>query len=141
MYYTIWTKYGALPERFNWKSQETEISGYPLRPELIESTYLLYQVFSSSANWMCGGFSDLRLKATKDPYYLQVGERLLTDLEKYATVPCGYATLSNVMHKTHAERMESFFLSETLKYLYLLFDTGKLQFLWENRCRALIKTY
>ncbi len=44
MYYTIWTKYGALPERFNWKTQETEIAGYPLRPELIESTYLLYQV-------------------------------------------------------------------------------------------------
>lgn len=35
---------------------------------------------------------------------------------------CGYATLHNVMDKTKEDRMESFFLSETCKYLYLLFD-------------------
>ena len=33
---------------------------------------------------------------------------------------CGYATLHNVMDKTKEDRMESFFLSETCKYLYLV---------------------
>lgn len=35
-------------------------------------------------------------------------------------VRCGYATLHNVMDKTKEDRMESFFLSETCKYLYLV---------------------
>ncbi|KAA0190671.1 alpha-1 2-Mannosidase [Fasciolopsis buskii] len=35
---------------------------------------------------------------------------------------CGFATIHNVEDKSQEDRMESFFLSETLKYLYLLFD-------------------
>ena len=37
-------------------------------------------------------------------------------------VPCGVAALSNVANRTKEDTMESFFLSETMKYLYLLFD-------------------
>ena len=33
---------------------------------------------------------------------------------------CGYATLHDVVKKSHEDRMESFFLSETCKYLYLV---------------------
>ena len=33
---------------------------------------------------------------------------------------CGYATLHDVISKTKEDRMESFFLSETCKYLYLV---------------------
>ena len=36
--------------------------------------------------------------------------------------PCGYAAVSDVLNGTLEDKMESFFLSETLKYLYLLFD-------------------
>ena len=36
--------------------------------------------------------------------------------------PCGYATVKNVRDHSLADRMESFFLAETTKYLYLLFD-------------------
>ena len=105
MYFTIWKKYGALPERFNWNTGKLDISYYPLRPELFESTYMLYQ-------------------ATKDPFYLYAGKIMLEDLEKNAKVKCGYATISNLESMQHDGRMESFFLSETLKYLYLLFDSG-----------------
>ncbi len=35
---------------------------------------------------------------------------------------CGFATLGDVETPALEDRMESFFLSETLKYLYLLFD-------------------
>jgi len=33
---------------------------------------------------------------------------------------CGYATIHNVQDKSLEDRMESFFLSETCKYLYLV---------------------
>ncbi|KAJ1352805.1 ER degradation-enhancing alpha-mannosidase-like protein 1 [Parelaphostrongylus tenuis] len=35
---------------------------------------------------------------------------------------CGYATINNVDDHSIEDRMESFFLAETTKYLYLLFD-------------------
>ena len=105
MYFAIWKKFGGLPERFNWKTGQMDSSYYPLRPELFESTYMLYQ-------------------ATKDPFYLYAGKVMLEDLEKNAQVECGYATISNLGSMDKDPRMESFFLSETLKYLYLLFDIG-----------------
>ncbi|XP_061053156.1 ER degradation-enhancing alpha-mannosidase-like protein 1 isoform X3 [Eubalaena glacialis] len=102
-YYAIWKRYGALPERYNWQLQAPDVLFYPLRPELVESTYLLYQ-------------------ATRNPFYLHVGMDILQSLEKYTKVKCGYATLHHVIDKSKEDRMESFFLSETCKYLYLLFD-------------------
>ena len=33
---------------------------------------------------------------------------------------CGYATIHDVTKLDHEDRMESFFLSETCKYLYLV---------------------
>uniref|UniRef100_A0A4W3IGS3 alpha-1,2-Mannosidase n=1 Tax=Callorhinchus milii TaxID=7868 RepID=A0A4W3IGS3_CALMI len=62
------------------------------------------------------------LQATKNPFYLHVGMDILESLEKYTKVRCGYATLHHVIEKSKEDRMESFFLSETCKYLYLLFD-------------------
>ncbi|CAG8586677.1 13171_t:CDS:10 [Funneliformis mosseae] len=104
LYYNIWRKYQAMPERFDFHLRNVELGTYPLRPEFIESTYFLY-------------------RATKDPFYLQVGEMIIKDLESYARVGCGYASVKDVLTKELEGRMESFALSETFKYLYLLFDT------------------
>lgn len=60
------------------------------------------------------------LKATKNPFYLRVGQAILESLNLYARAPCGYATLHSVIDKSQEDRMESFFLSETCKYLYLV---------------------
>ncbi|XP_077977532.1 ER degradation-enhancing alpha-mannosidase-like protein 1 [Glandiceps talaboti] len=104
IFYAIWRKYDALPERFNWNAKYPDVFFYPLRPELVESTYLLYQ-------------------ATKNPFYLHVGSDIVRSIEEHSKVDrCGYATLHNVIDKSLEDRMESFFLSETCKYLYLLFD-------------------
>ncbi|XP_054163737.1 ER degradation-enhancing alpha-mannosidase-like protein 1 [Oppia nitens] len=103
LYYNIWRKYGVLPERFNWHRISADVSFYPLRPELAESTYLLYQ-------------------ATKNPFYLHVGRDILFSLNNYTRTQCGFGTVHNVIDKSLEDRMESFFLSETCKYLYLLFD-------------------
>ena len=44
LHYTIWRRYDAMPERFDWHQKAPNVRFYPLRPELVESTYLLYQV-------------------------------------------------------------------------------------------------
>jgi mannosidase alpha-like ER degradation enhancer 1 len=102
-FYVIWKRYGVLPERFNWQTITPDLHFYPLRPELVESTYILYQI-------------------TKNPFYLHVGSDILRNLNNITKVECGYATVHNVLDRSHEDRMESFFLSETCKYLYLLFD-------------------
>uniref|UniRef100_A0A7E4V370 alpha-1,2-Mannosidase n=1 Tax=Panagrellus redivivus TaxID=6233 RepID=A0A7E4V370_PANRE len=102
-YYSLWRKYEALPERFNWQLKMPEIEFYPLRPEFAESTYLLYM-------------------ATKSPFYQHVGREIIDALNKNSRVRCGFATIHSVHDKSIEDRMESFFLSETCKYLYLLFD-------------------
>ncbi|KAI8327718.1 glycosyl hydrolase family 47-domain-containing protein [Choanephora cucurbitarum] len=104
IYFNIWRRYQALPERFDFFQKTVDLPYYPLRPEFIESTYHLYM-------------------ATKDPFYLQVGEMVLEDLNNRTRVPCGFATLGDVRSGRQEDRMESFMLSETLKYLYLLFDS------------------
>ncbi|KAJ1985384.1 hypothetical protein H4R34_000038 [Dimargaris verticillata] len=103
VHYNIWRKYHALPERFNTYYQVPVLMYYPLRPEFIESTYFLYQ-------------------ATRDPFYLRVGEQIIHDLNTYMRSSCGFTSLSNVVTKAQDDRMESFFLGESIKYLYLLFD-------------------
>lgn len=67
--------------------------------------------------------------ATQDPKYQDWGWKIFQSFEKYSKVEAGYANIVNVNEKEvhHHDKMESFFLSETLKYLYLLFDdTGNI---------------
>lgn len=59
-------------------------------------------------------------RATQNPFYLRVGFDILQSLNTFARVKCGYATVHNVVDKSLEDRMESFFLSETVKYLYLV---------------------
>ncbi|KAJ2716783.1 hypothetical protein H4R19_000430 [Coemansia spiralis] len=103
LYFHLWRRFRAMPERFNLHSREPDIAYYVLRPEFIESTYYLY-------------------RATRDPFYLSVGEMVLRDLNELMRTQCGFTAMEDV--RTHAleERMDSFVLSETFKYLYLLFD-------------------
>jgi len=54
-------------------------------------------------------------QATRDPFYLDVGERVLNDIEIRAKVECGFAGVSDLLTNTLSDRMESFVLSETLK--------------------------
>ncbi|KAL5640918.1 hypothetical protein ACGC1H_001409 [Rhizoctonia solani] len=103
VYWNLWRRYSGIPETFNIATRQGVTLGYPLRPEFIESTYFLY-------------------RATQDSFYLDVGERVLLDLIRRTKVECGLATLSNVQSGEHEDRMESFALSETLKYLFLIFD-------------------
>ncbi|ALC49449.1 Edem1 [Drosophila busckii] len=104
-YISVWKKYGFLPEFFNIPVGEAAPNReiYPLRPELIESAMYLY-------------------RATKSEHLLELGEHMLETIEFSAKTKCGYATIRNVVTHEKENRMESFFLAETTKYLYLLFD-------------------
>ncbi|XP_032759001.1 endoplasmic reticulum mannosyl-oligosaccharide 1,2-alpha-mannosidase [Rattus rattus] len=78
-----------------------------LRPETVESLFYLYRV-------------------TKDRKYQDWGWEILQSFNKYTRVPSGgYSSINNVQNSHKPEprdKMESFFVGETLKYLYLLFS-------------------
>uniref|UniRef100_A0A2K5K3S7 alpha-1,2-Mannosidase n=1 Tax=Colobus angolensis palliatus TaxID=336983 RepID=A0A2K5K3S7_COLAP len=104
-YYTVWKQFGGLPEFYNIPQGYTveKREGYPLRPELIESAMYLY-------------------RATGDPTLLELGRDAVESIEKISKVECGFATIKDLRDHKLDNRMESFFLAETVKYLYLLFD-------------------
>ncbi|WVZ68650.1 hypothetical protein U9M48_017566 [Paspalum notatum var. saurae] len=104
-FFSVWKKYGFTPEGFNLATSTVQNGqrSYPLRPELIESTYWLF-------------------KATRDHRYLDVGRDILASLQYGARCPCGYCHISDVETHKQDDHMESFFLAETVKYLWLLFD-------------------
>ncbi len=99
----MWKYYDIEPEEFNYKTMEITYPDYVLRPESIESAYYLYR-FSG------------------DYKYLEMGEVYLKSIIDYCRLDEGYASLQSVVTKQKSDKMPSFFLAETLKYLYLLFS-------------------
>uniref|UniRef100_A0A4W6FTA2 alpha-1,2-Mannosidase n=1 Tax=Lates calcarifer TaxID=8187 RepID=A0A4W6FTA2_LATCA len=109
MLYQVTKKHNFLPEAFTTDFR-VHWAQHPLRPEFAESTYFLY-------------------KATGDPYYLEAGRTILDNLNRFARVPCGFAAMKDVRTGSHEDRMDSFFLAEMFKYLFLLFaETEDLPF-------------
>ncbi|KAL2019748.1 hypothetical protein VTK56DRAFT_9192 [Thermocarpiscus australiensis] len=79
---------------------------YILRPEAIESVFLLYRMT---------GKADLRDAAW----------RMFESVMKATRTPLAYSAIADVTvdgETTKLDSMESFFLSETLKYFYLIFS-------------------
>lgn len=76
----------------------------PLRPELAESALALYRATGGST------------------LYLGAGADMFRALQSKSRVECGYASIGDVRSGALDDRMDSYFLSETLKYLFLLFD-------------------
>jgi len=100
--FKMWNTYGIEPDEIDYTTMKATDAAYPLRPEIIESTYYLYHFTSRQE-------------------YLDMGRVYLSSLKKYCRTPAGYAGLSDVTTKTQADEMPSYFFAETLKYLYLLF--------------------
>jgi len=98
----MWNQHGIEPEEFDYKTRRVVSAGYPLRPEIVESTYYLYHY-------------------TRDPKYLRMGERLWRDFVKYCRTEEGYAALKSAVTKEKSDGMQSFLFAETFKYFYLLF--------------------
>ena len=104
--FKMWNANGIEPEVFNYQTMKVEHAGYPLRPEIVESTYYLYQY-------------------TKDPKYLAMGKSMWDDFVKHCKTEEGYAALRSVVTKEKSDSMQSFLFAETFKYYYLLFAPEK----------------
>jgi mannosidase alpha-like ER degradation enhancer 2 len=101
--YRMWNHEGIEPEEFDYRARKVVSPGYPLRPEIVESTYYLYRY-------------------TKDRKYLLMGEQLWRDFVKHCRTEAGYAALKSVVTKEKTDSMQSFLFAETFKYFYLLFS-------------------
>jgi len=100
--YKVWTAFGIEPEEVDYKKLKIVEDGYHLRPEIMESSYYLYFY-------------------TQDEFYRQMSATFFNDLLRACRTDAGYAALSNVATHQQSDRMESYFLAETMKYLYLTF--------------------
>jgi mannosidase alpha-like ER degradation enhancer 2 len=100
--FRMWNLRAIEPELLDYRSMRILSSGYPLRPEIVESAYYLYRY-------------------TKDPKYLAMGRTFFESLVRYCRTDAGYTVLKNVVTREKGDLMPSYFLAETLKYLYLLF--------------------
>lgn len=78
-----------------------------LRPETIESLYYMYKI-------------------TQNKKYQDYGWKIFEAFEQYTKIESGgYTSISDVTNPYNTkprDKMESFFLAETLKYFYLLFE-------------------
>jgi len=100
--FRMWQLHGIEPEVLNYKTMTVTSPGYPLRPEIIESAYVLHRL-------------------THDPRYMEMGRVFLDSLAAHCRTDAGYTTLKSVVTMEKGDLMPSYFLAETLKYLYLLF--------------------
>jgi mannosidase alpha-like ER degradation enhancer 2 len=113
--FKMWQVAGIEPEEIDYTTMRIGNGGYPLRPEIVESTYYLYHY-------------------THDPKYLAMGKQMFDDFVKYCKTDEAYAGLKNVETKEKTDYMHSFLFAETFKYFYLLFaseqtlDLGKVVF-------------
>ena len=105
------SKTGIGPEIIRFRNGKIDYAShgsdnqYILRPEVIESYFYLN-------------------KLTGDPTYREWGWEAFQAIERFCKTDAAYGGLENVNRKHgHVDdKMESFFMAETLKYLYLLFD-------------------
>jgi mannosidase alpha-like ER degradation enhancer 2 len=100
--FKMWTLHGIEPEVIDYRTMKVVAAGYPLRPEIIESAYYLRRL-------------------TRDPRYLEMGRTFLDDLARACRREDGYTVLKDVVTGEQGDLMPSYFLAETLKYLYLIF--------------------
>ncbi len=100
--FRMWTLHGVEPEVLDYRTMQITRPGYPLRPEIIESAYYLF-------------------RSTKDPKYLEMGRAFFESLVARCRTDAGYTTLKSVVTGEKGDLMPSYFLAETLKYLYLVF--------------------
>ena len=134
--FKMWMKEGIEPEEFDYQAMTIKSPGYPLRPEIVESTYYLfhYAEISKSKSFRRGTrpsssaqVPPLNGSAVElDPnHYQQMGETMWRDFVKYCRTDEGYAALKSVVSKEKSDSMQSFLFAETFKYFYLLFASPR----------------
>eukprot|EP01064_Diplonema_japonicum_P027739 TRINITY_DN4087_c3_g1_i1.p1 TRINITY_DN4087_c3_g1~~TRINITY_DN4087_c3_g1_i1.p1 ORF type:complete len:511 (+),score=73.93 TRINITY_DN4087_c3_g1_i1:104-1636(+) len=112
LYSTMSTGIGAEIVSFSALNRDFRVTDpkYQLRPEVLESLFILY-------------------RQTKDPKYQEWAWEMFLAIEKYCKTPIAYSGLTDVDAPNGGykdNQMQSFFLAETVKYLYLIFSDESL---------------
>jgi hypothetical protein len=105
----MWNKWGIEPELIDYSTMSVLNPGYALRPELMESTYHLW-------------------KLTGNPQHRERDYAMFESIVRNCKSNVGYARIKDVRTMEKEDLMDSYFLTETLKYAYLLFDDSGLNY-------------
>lgn len=100
--YRMWNLKGIEPDLLDYRTMRIVDAAYPLRPEIIESAYILHRL-------------------TRDPAYLEMGRTFFKSTLRRCRTDAGTTILKDVATGEQGDLMPSYYLAETLKYLYLLF--------------------
>ena len=101
--FKMWNLHSIEPERLDYSTMTVTSAGYPLRPEIVESAYILHHY-------------------TGDEAYRAMGLSMFEDFVRYCRADAGYARLASVVTKEKGDEQQSFLLAETFKYYFLLFS-------------------
>lgn len=99
---SLWMKYGLEPMVYDYGTGEVMYPAYNLNPEIIESAYYLYYF-------------------TGDKKYKEMAGQYFSDIMKYCRTEVAFTNIKDIRTKEQKDHMETFFLAETMKYLYLTF--------------------
>ncbi|GFG14166.1 mannosyl-oligosaccharide 1,2-alpha-mannosidase MNS1 [Aspergillus udagawae] len=104
-----WTDEGHVEPGHGYGFTQISDSSYQLRPEAIESVFIMYRL-------------------TGNPIWQEKGWKMFQAIMKHTTTRIANARISDVTDAKpkQDDSMESFWLAETLKYFYLLFSEPEL---------------
>lgn len=105
------------PPKTNFEDMQTHIMNkYLLRPETIESLYIMYVKTGNPVFRYSCIFMNLINR--------EWGWKIWSSIKRYCKREYGFADMHNVneVRSGNDDRGETFFYSETMKYLYLLFS-------------------
>jgi len=98
----LWNKYGLEPMAYDYATEKITYPVYDLNPEIIESAFYLYHF-------------------TGKEEYRNMAAKYWNDIKKYCRTDVAFTAIENVETKEKRDYMATYFLAETLKYLYLAF--------------------
>jgi hypothetical protein len=98
----LWLQNGLEPTVYDYGSGQILHPAYNLNPEIIESAYYLYYF-------------------TGDKKYKEMASQYFSDIMSYCRTDVAFTNIKDVRTKEQKDHMETFFLAETMKYLYLTF--------------------
>lgn len=120
--FEMWRLNDIEPEEYDYRNRRVISPGYPLRPEIVESTYYLKHYARRMRR--LPRVVRPRLKSWEESY-LDMGHEMFDDFVKYCRTDEAYAALKSVITKEKSDSMQSFLFAETFKYFYLLFASPK----------------
>jgi len=101
-WHSLWMLNGLEPMVYDYRKKEILHASYDLNPEIIESAYYLYYF-------------------THEKKYKEMASLYFNDLMAYCRTDVAFTCIKDVTTKEQKDHMETFFLAETMKYLYLVF--------------------